>query len=189
MKERLKFQVTEDVWLHQLEATDVNAIFNVINREREYLGKWLPFVASTKKIEDTKSFVLSALEVSEESCQFVFVIRKADELIGLIGFNNENIANRRVEIGYWLSEKYQKQGIMTKAVRHLCQFSFHERAINRIQINCAVGNVQSRKIPERLGFELEGIQRDGELLSNGVFTDLAIYSLLRSDCGKLEENG
>jgi ribosomal-protein-serine acetyltransferase len=53
--------------------------------------------------------------------------------------------------------------------------------VNRIQIRCGTMNLSSRKIPERLGFMLEGIERDGELLSNGIYTDLAVYSLLKKE--------
>jgi ribosomal-protein-serine acetyltransferase len=53
--------------------------------------------------------------------------------------------------------------------------------INRIQIKCAVGNKLSSNITKKLGFKLEGIERQGELLMGGFFTDLEIYSKLKSD--------
>jgi ribosomal-protein-serine acetyltransferase len=53
--------------------------------------------------------------------------------------------------------------------------------MNRLQIRCAVANYSSKKIPQRLSFTFEGIERDGELLSGGVFTDLEVYSLLKSE--------
>ena len=53
--------------------------------------------------------------------------------------------------------------------------------INRLQIKCAVANSASRNIPLRLGFRLEGIERAGELLTGGIFTDLAVYSRLKGD--------
>jgi ribosomal-protein-serine acetyltransferase len=56
-----------------------------------------------------------------------------------------------------------------------------ELDIKRIQIKCAVANTASRSIPHRLGFQLEGIERAGELLTGGVFTDLAVYSKLKGD--------
>jgi len=50
--------------------------------------------------------------------------------------------------------------------------------LHRIQIKCGTGNIRSKKIPQRLHFQLEGIERDGELLSGEQFTDLETYSLL-----------
>jgi len=70
---------------------------------------------------------------------------------------------------------------MSRSVSTLCDFAFRELDMNRIQIKCALANTPSRNIPQRLGFKLEGIERAGELLTGGVFTDLAVYSRLRGD--------
>lgn len=110
-----------------------------------------------------------------------FTIRKQDKFIGLIGFKDTDRTNKKTEIGYWLSEKYQKQGIITRSVEKLCDFAFNELGLNRVQIRCAVDNQRSKNIPQRLGFKFEGVERDGELLTGNIFTDLEIYSKLRSD--------
>ncbi len=170
-----------EINLTQLKSSDAVAIFNTIDSQREYLGKWLPFVEFTKELSDTEGFVNSIANAPQDRFEFVFTIRKSDEFIGLIGFKDTDRVNKKTEIGYWLSEKYQRQGIVTKAVERLCDFAFAELGINRIQIKCAVGNEPSRKIPQRLGFKYEGMERQGELLTGGVYADLEIYSKLKSD--------
>ncbi|MBU0475823.1 MAG: GNAT family N-acetyltransferase [Bacteroidetes bacterium] len=177
----MKIQVDRNLELEQLKLSDSADIFNTVNSQREYLGKWLPFVEYTKKTEDSESFVNSVVNAPEDRFEYVFTIKHQDEFIGIIGFKGTDKANKKTEIGYWLSEKYQKQGIMTKSVSKLCDFAFNELRINRIQIKCAVGNDPSKNIPKRLKFKFEGIERDGELLSGNVFTDLEVYSILKSD--------
>ena len=44
-----------------------------------------------------------------------------------------------------------------------------------------MGNQPSNAIPQRLGFTLEGTERDGELLSSGEYMDINVYSLLRKE--------
>lgn len=88
---------------------------------------------------------------------------------------------KRAEIGYWLSEKYQKKGIVTQSVSTLLDYAFSELGLNRVQIRCAVGNIPSKNIPRRLGFLFEGIERDGELLSDNQFTDIEVYSILKRE--------
>ena len=63
----------------------------------------------------------------------------------------------------------------------LCDFAFNEQGFNRIEIKCAVKNKSSSNIPKKLGFKFEGIERDGELLSENIYTDLEVYSKLKSD--------
>lgn len=178
---RMKLPIDKDIELRQLEQSDSLDIFNIIDSQREYLGEWLPFVEITREIEDTEKFVGSVINAPDDRFEFVFTIRKQDEFVGLIGFKSTDKQNRKTEIGYWLSEKYQKQGIVTKSVKKLCDFAFNEQRINRIQIKCAVGNEPSKNIPKRLNFKYERIERDGELLSGNNFTDLEIYSKLKSD--------
>ena len=121
------------------------------------------------------------MNAAEDRFEYVFAIRNQNEFIGLIGLKSTDKVNKKTEIGYWLSEKYQKQGIMTKSVSKLCDFAFNELGINRIQIKCAVGNDPSKNIPKRLNFKFEGIERDGELLTGNVYTDLEVYSKLKND--------
>jgi ribosomal-protein-serine acetyltransferase len=173
--------VDSQVELRQLRHSDATDIYNTIDTQRAYLGQWLPFVAFTKEMADTQKFVESVVDAPEERFEYVFTIRKAGEFAGLIGFKDTDRLNRKSELGYWLAEGFQKQGIITRSVQRLCQFAFDELDMNRIQIKCATGNTHSNNIPKRLGFRLEGIEREGELLTGQVFTDLAIYSRLKND--------
>lgn len=177
----MKIQVDRDIELRQLEKSDSSDIFHTIDSQREYLGKWLPFVDFTKEIRDSETFVDSVVNAPEDRFELVFTIRKQDCFIGLIGFKGTDRLNRKTEIGYWLSEGYQKQGVVTKSVEKLCAYAFNELGINRVQIKCAVENHPSRNIPKRLGFKSEGIERDGELLTGSIFTDIEVYSKLKKD--------
>ncbi len=174
-------KVSADIELVQLKQSDAKDIFNTINSQRDYLGKWLPFVAFTREVSDTEDFVESVIDADEECFEYVFTIRKKNEFAGLIGFKDTDRLNRKTEIGYWLSESCQKQGIVTKSVSRLCDFAFNELGMNRIQIKCAVENIPSKNIPVRLGFRFEGVERQGELLTGEIYTDLEIYSKLKSD--------
>lgn len=177
----MTIRVDTEIELKQLEQSDSIDIFNTINNQRDYLGKWLPFVAFTKKISDTEQFVDTVINATEDKFEYVFAIRKRNEFAGFIGFKDTDKQNKKTEIGYWLSEKYQKQGIVTKSVDKLCDFAFNKQEINRIQIKCAVENISSKNIPKKLGFKFEGVERQGELLTGNYYTDLEIYSKLKSD--------
>ena len=177
----MTIEVDSDLELRLLEQSDSIHIFNTIDSQRKYLGKWLPFVEFTNELSDTEKFVESVVNASEERFEYTFTIRKRKEFVGVIGFKDTNRVNKKSEIGYWLSESHQKEGIITKSVDTLCGFAFNELNLNRIQIKCAVDNTPSIKIPKRLGFKFEGIERQGELLTGNIFTDLEIYSKLKSD--------
>lgn len=174
-------EIDRGISIKEVAMEDASVIFRAIDRHREYLKIWLPFVVYMKEVKDEEDFLSSVLAVPAEEREWVFKIEKGDEFCGLIGFRCTDKPNRRTEIGYWLLPEYQGKGVMTKCVRHLCQWAFEQRGMNRIQIKCAVGNFPSNAIPKRLGFRFEGIERDGELLASGEYTDINVYSLLKKD--------
>ena len=65
--------VSDEILLKQLEETDAATIFQIIDSQREYLGEWLPFVASTKTIDDTLGFIRSVNETPESFRELVFL--------------------------------------------------------------------------------------------------------------------
>ncbi|MGI6395032.1 MAG: GNAT family N-acetyltransferase [bacterium] len=170
--------VNKNITLKEIELSDAADIFNTLVSQREYLGKWLPFVELTEELEDTEAFVRSAVDSPQKENEPVFVIHFNGEFAGLVGFRDTDMINRKTEIGYWLSESFQKKGIIIQSVRSLIKFAFVELDMNRIQIRCAVNNTRSSNIPKKLGFKFEGIEREGELFPDGTFRDLEVYSLL-----------
>jgi ribosomal-protein-serine acetyltransferase len=74
---------------------------------------------------------------------------------------------------------------MTQCCQFVVRYGFLTLDLNRIQIAAATENLQSRAIPERLGFKLEGIMRARENLY-GRFVDHAVYALLRTEFDTVE---
>ncbi|WP_046756888.1 GNAT family N-acetyltransferase [Kordia jejudonensis] len=174
-------KVNDTITLKKLEHADAPAIFNIIDSQRNYLGKWLPFVAFTKELSDSEQFVINVLNTPIQKLEFTYAIRKNEQLIGIIGNKNTDKLNKKTEIGYWLSQEYQGQGIITKSVVKLCDFIFFTLRLNRIEIKCAVGNTPSSNIPKRLNFTFEGIEREGEWITENTFYDIEVYSRLKSE--------
>jgi ribosomal-protein-serine acetyltransferase len=62
----------------------------------------------------------------------------------------------------------------------MLDYGFKDLGLNRIEIKCAVENLKSARVPEKLNFTKEGILRQAELL-NGKFVDLYLFSLLKNE--------
>jgi len=170
-------EIDASLKLRQIEMADADAIFETINSQRTYLEKWLPFVMFTKKVTDTEAFIKTVIEAPEECFEYVFTIREDARFVGLISFKETDRINGVTEIGYWLSENDQKKGIVSRSVIKLCDFAFDTLQLNKVLIKCAVGNFGSINIPKKLGFTFEGIEPDGEMLSDGNCVDLEVYCM------------
>ena len=57
----MTIDVDQEIKLTQLAQSDAKDIFETIDSQRDYLGKWLPFVAFTKDISDSEKFVDSVV--------------------------------------------------------------------------------------------------------------------------------
>ncbi len=170
-------EITETIVLQPTTLKSTSDIYEAIIRERDYLRTWLPFVDWTKQESDTRAYVQGVIDNEE----IQYSIYDSNKFIGRIGFNHMDSLNHKAEIGYWIIEEAQGKGIITKSVKELLIMAFTELNLNKIVIRAGIGNIKSRNIPEKLGFTLEGIERDGELLVDNKYTDLAIYGLLKRE--------
>ncbi|HEX6593349.1 MAG TPA: GNAT family protein [Bacillota bacterium] len=173
-------QVTKEISLRLLSGHDAENLFQVIDRSRHHLRKWLPWVDATKTVNDSRSFIEGSLEMYNNETGLTTGIFYNNKLVGVAGFNTFDWKNKIGYIGYWLSADWQGHGIMTRVVRTLIDYAFIELNLNRIDIRAAYENKRSRAIPERLGFKKEGHLRDAEKLNN-QYVDHIIYGMLASE--------
>lgn len=179
-------KVDDEIALRSLQESDAEDIFYTIDSQRKYLGEWLPFVEYSTEVGGTRRYIEKKMLDAKEGTNIFFTIRKNDVFAGMIGLKNIDMMNQKAEIGYWLSEIFQKQAIMVKSVRTLCQYAFETLGMNRIMIKCAMYNVRSHNIPLKLGFKFEGVERQGELFSQNRFVDLEIFSKLKDESFEYE---
>jgi ribosomal-protein-serine acetyltransferase len=183
------FQLTlkDGIHLKLLEERHASEIFEAVERDRAYLREWLPWVDPTTEVGTTLTFIKSTLEQFANNEGLTAGIWCGNEFAGTIGTHKIDWLNRKVEIGYWIASKFQGRGIVTDACRAFTNHAFEELKLNRVEIHCAIGNEKSCGIPKRLGFRLEGVLRDGQLL-NGSYVDINVYAMLAREWKNLKLN-
>ena len=166
--------------LRLLEERHAPAVFAAVDRERDELRQWLPWVDATRTEDDTLSFIRSALEQFASNSGVVAGIWGPAGLAGVVGMHKIDWLNRNVELGYWLSREFRGTGLMTDACRRMIGHAFSELDLHRVSLRCAVRNVKSCAIPERLGFKVEGTLCEAQWL-NGRYEDLRTFAVLKQD--------
>jgi ribosomal-protein-serine acetyltransferase len=173
-------QASDDLEMVAWEPAHAGEKFALIEANRDYLRRWLPWVDREKSLEDALAFIRRATEQAERNDGFHAGIWRQDRLVGAIGLHYVDWAHRKTEMGYWVAEAEQGQGIITRCCRALLERIFDDWKLNRVVIFCAAQNQRSRAIPERLGFTHEGTYRQAEWLYDH-FVDLAGYGLLAEE--------
>ena len=130
--------------------------------------------------QDGKEFI-SAMLAANESDTFAFAITVNGKVIGSIGaFRQTNIHNKTAELGYYIAEEYWGKGIMTEAVKQLCDYVFSHTDIIRIYAEPFSYNIGSCRVLEKAGFQYEGTLRSNAL-KNGNVLDMKMYSKLKTE--------
>ena len=168
--------VDDDLVLRKPSLARAEDIYPLVDSNRDHLRQWLPWVDDMRSIKDERQWLKDQLDPSNRWHHPLMVLHRG-KLVGMIGVFGLNTQARAGEIGYWLAKEAQGQGIITRSCRAILDYVFALEGMNRVQIRAAAGNTRSRAVAERLGFTLEGVQRQAELV-NGVYLDLAMYSML-----------
>ncbi|MBQ4060226.1 MAG: GNAT family N-acetyltransferase [Lachnospiraceae bacterium] len=130
--------------------------------------------------QDGKEFI-SAMLAANENDTFAFAITVNGKVIGSIGaFRQTNIHNKTAELGYYIAEEYWGKGIMTEAVKQLCDYVFSHTDIIRIYAEPFSYNIGSCRVLEKAGFQYEGTLRSNAL-KNGNVLDMKMYSKLKTE--------
>ena len=170
----LRFELTADRSMRLVEPADAEELFALIEANRAYLARWMPFVGQTRSADDSLAFIRAAMRQREENRGLQMAILAQQRIVGVAGFHRIDWTLRTTSIGYWLAEFHQGAGTMTLAVRALVDYAIGVLRLHRVEIRAGVENQRSRAIPERLGFHEEGVVRAAERIGSRVI-DHVIY--------------
>ena len=118
-----------------------------------------------------------------EGVSFAIVRRVDHVLIGAIGLRLQQ-SHARTELGYWIGIPFWRQGYCTEAAQAVVRYGFEVLGLHRIYATHITRNPASGRVMQKLGMTYEGCARQ-HVQKWGVFEDLAMYGILRSEAGAL----
>lgn len=112
--------------------------------------------------------------------KFQWIIELDREPVGWITLVVSNWEHGLAEVGYALTTESQGRGVMVRALLRLLNELFVRTTLERVEARCAIDNVASQKVLEKLGFRREGMLRSYFRL-HGRRVDNFLYAILKSD--------
>ncbi len=102
--------------------------------------------------------------------------------IGMCSLNQIDWKNRYAGIGIKLisSDAIRGKGIGTKVLKALIEYSFNELQLNRLEARIIEYNDASKKIFEKCGFKIEGVERN-KIYKHGKYHNVIMVGLIRSE--------
>jgi len=143
------------------------------------MSRWLQWCHPRYSLEEARRWVAEQQRLAEEGLAYAFaVFGESGRFLGGCGINQINNANRFANLGYWVRSSETGRGVAAAAARLVADFAFRKTNLIRLEIVCAVDNVRSQRVAEKLEAVREGTLRSRLLLPNGP-SDAIIYSLVR----------
>ncbi len=176
-------RINEGLELRQRVPEDAEELFALTEANRARLREWLPWLDGCTRVEDTRANIEATLRQAEAGTGLAVCLWSEGRIAGVGGYNVIDRANLTGHIGYWLGGEFEGRGLMTAANRALVAHGFTVLGLRRQTIAAATGNVRSRAVAERLGFAMEGVLRESEMLY-GRSVDHALYAQTLSAWGR-----
>jgi ribosomal-protein-serine acetyltransferase len=176
----LEFSFSETFNIKLMEAQYANKYLEFVQRNRDHLINWVPFISKVKGIDEINDYIEKYLEKSKNGVGALYGLWENEELIGSVVIREMDKEAKWAEIGYMIDEKYQGKGITKRACIKLIDYIFDDLEMGKVEICCDENNIGSSKLAESLGFVLEGTIRNHVMVNKRV-GNMRYYGLLRNE--------
>ncbi len=171
----------EKINVQPFQMDHLDSFIEAVHESEATVGHWMPWCTKDYSHNDARNWFLIC-QKNLESCIAYDVgifLNKNDIVIGGISINQIDNRNRIGNIGYWVRESFQNQGIASRAVKLVKDCGFEVLELVRLEIVILENNLASRRVAEKCGAKLECIA-DNRLIHNEVPMRAAVYSLIPS---------
>lgn len=157
LTQNLKFEqlpIDEHLVLRQLQPADAPELFSVVDKSREELRKWLPWVDGTKSEADSRVFIDTMLERRAWDEEFGYAVILDGKIAGHTSLME--IRNHKAEVGYWVATEFARRGLATRATGALVDLAFSQMGLHRLTLRADERNEASQRVAEKAGFKKIG---------------------------------
>lgn len=173
----------ERVRLSAFRVGDGEVLFRAIDRSRDHLEPWMPWVSDHQTPEDSEVVVrrLLARTLLGEDFSIPIWDLERTEIFGATGVHRFDWQLRRFEIGWWVRADLEGKGIIREAVRLLIDVAFEQLDGRAVFARCDADNLRSRRVALAAGLQPEGTLKCGGLKPDGSVCDLDVFGLSRAE--------
>lgn len=172
--------LTDTAQLRPLEPWQGAEFAEFIERSRDHLDPWLPWVNRITDEETASAWLQTYADHQAADTGRIYGIWLENTLVGGLVFRTFDARVGVCEIGAWLSPEAEGHGLVHRAVRELMRWAFEERAMNRVEWYSFTDNLRSIAAAERLGMTYEGTRREA-FTYRGKRRDFAVLAVLADE--------
>lgn len=170
-------RVDNHLVLEIVTPPDSKEIFDLVEKNRCYLEKYMSWVEESKNVNDILEFTKKSCEQIKTMDGLNYKILLDGSIVGIIGFFSNNKKTKTFEIGYWIDEEHSGRGTISRLIPSVEKICLDKFNAGKLEIRCATENIGSNRVALKNNYLLEGTIRSCEKIK-GKYLDYNIYGKL-----------
>lgn len=148
--------------LRPFSDSDADEFTSAVLESVESVGNWMPWCSSDYTIQNAVAWFSACRTERENGTAFEFGMfcQNSGEFLGGAGLNEIRQQHKLCNLGYWVRQSRQRQGVAFRCVQALSAHAFHELGLHRVELVVAVGNAASEGVAVKSGAVRESIARN-----------------------------
>jgi RimJ/RimL family protein N-acetyltransferase len=164
-----------DVELAPLRAADSDLLFEWVN-DHDLVVRSAPF-RPIPRVEHDAWFE----RIREREDVRIFGIREGARLVGTCQLHSIHPVHRSAELQIRIGAADARgRGVGTAATTRLLEIGFNELGLHRVYLHVFRTNKAARRLYERIGFRVEGVEREAACIE-GTWIDVLLMAILASE--------
>ena len=116
----------------------------------------------------------------DQGYAFFIFESQSQQLVGAVSLNNiRRGAEQSATLGYWLAERFARQGFMSEVLQLVCDHSFDALNLHRVEAACLPRNEASKRLLEKAGFNQEGYAKSYIKIA-GCWEDHLLFARIKT---------
>lgn len=168
-----------DFKLRKWEEKDAISMVTYANNPNvsAYLTGFFPYPYT---LTDAQKWVDVTKEFDQDT--IVYCIDIDNEAVGGITLQKgKDVHSPTATLGYWLGEPFWGKGIISRAIKEICDEGFQKLDIVRIQAEVFSPNIPSQKVLLKNGFALEATLKNAVMKNNELSDELIFVKFSSSE--------
>ncbi len=158
----------------------------ILNGNNLKIARYIPPFPYPYTMKEAKSFIKNCMrhakERPRENYELGIQLNPFKKIIGMISITKIDHFQKLATVGYWLGERYWKNGYMTEALMEILDFCFGKLKLRKIDISAFKDNNASNALIRKMGFRQEGIRiKHLRVKSTGKLHDEIIYGMFKHE--------
>lgn len=160
--------VSDAITLELISYDHSAELYTLIEKDKDYLSRWLTWPDYITCKEDFDGFVKRSLIEYANEESIVFCIVYNGRPVGTAAFIDLQKPLEKGEIGYWITPSAQGNGIATQVSVRLITLGFEKLGLSKVEASVAVDNKPSQSVCTRAGMTVEGVIANVEKIGNQI---------------------